>query len=352
MSCLSLWFDNLAKSLVEKTFPLGYRTATPASGPRLSIPLAMLERQRMEKVTRLKTYYGLSLVVIFWGSSFVATKIALKELNPATIISLRYGMGLLVLIIANLRKGFRPVHRGTLPKLALLGFLGITFHAWLQATGLKTVAATVTAWVVATIPVFVALLGWIILGEKLTVLRLVGIVLAASGAVVVVSGGDPTALFLGRVGSVGDILIGISALNWAFFTVFSKHVLGTEAHPRSETHTEQLTPVRMMLYVMAFGWLFSLPGMILDNGMLALQTLSAEGWSALVFLGVACSGLAYLFWYDALNRIAATQAGVFLYFEPLVTAVVAGPILGEAMSGVIALGGAAILIGVWLVNKR
>jgi drug/metabolite transporter (DMT)-like permease len=303
-------------------------------------------------VRRFNTYCGLALAVIFWGSSFVATKIVLRELNPATIITARFGMGVLVLTIASHRKSLRPIRRQTLLQLALLGFMGITFHAWLQATGLKTVDATVTAWVVATIPVFVALLGWIILGERLNLLKVVGIALAALGAVIVVSGGDLTALFSGQVGSLGDILIGISALNWAFFTVFSKHVLKTEADHRSEAQIEQLSPIRMMLCVMAFGLLFSLPGMILDKGWYSLQTLSTQGWWALTFLGVACSGLAYLFWYHALDRVEATQVGVFLYFEPLVTAVVAWPILGEALSGVIALGGTAIMLGVWLVNQR
>jgi drug/metabolite transporter (DMT)-like permease len=279
----------------------------------------------------------------------VATKIVLRELNPTTIITVRFGMGVLILTAANLRVGFRPLHLGVMPKLALLGFLGITLHAWLQATGLKTVAATVTAWVIATIPVFVALLGWAFLGERLSLLRIGGIILAALGALTVVSGGDIRALLAGRVGSVGDILIVISAVNWAIFTVLSKHVLKSIAdHPKGI----ESNPIRIMLYVMAFGWFFSLPGMILDNGWVALGALSSQGWWALIFLGVACSGLAYLFWYEALNRITATQAGVFLYFEPLVTAVVAWLILGEAFTGVIAFGGAAILFGVWLVNQR
>jgi len=292
------------------------------------------------------------MAVIFWGSSFVATKIVLRELNPTTIIPIRFGMGLLILTVANRRGNFRPIDLKAMPMLALLGFLGITLHAWLQATGLKTVAATVTAWVIATIPVFVALLGWAFLGERLSLLRLGGIVLAASGAVTVVSGGDLRALLAGRVGTVGDILIGISALNWALFTVLSKRVLRSDAHRPTGGGTGQGHAIQMMLYVMAFGWIFSLPGMILDKGWLALQTLSSQGWWALVFLGIACSGLASLFWYEALDRIAATQAGVFLYFEPLVTAVVAWPTLGEAITGVIALGGAAILLGVWLVNQR
>lgn len=301
---------------------------------------------------RFKSYYGVTLAVIFWGSSFVATKIVLRELNPTTIIPVRFGMGVLILTAANLRKSFRPIRLEAMPKLALLGFLGITLHSWLQATGLQTVAATVTAWVIATIPVFVAILGWAILGERLSLLRFGGIALAASGAVIVVSGGDIRALLAGRVGTVGDILIGISALNWAIFTVLSKRVLRSEAHHLSEGEPGQGGAIRMMLYVMAFGWIFSLPGMIFDKGWLELQTLSPQGWWALVFLGVACSGLAYLFWYEALDRIAATQAGVFLYFEPLVTAVVAWPLLGEVMTSVVAFGGAAILFGVWLVNLR
>jgi drug/metabolite transporter (DMT)-like permease len=301
---------------------------------------------------KFQSYYAVTLAVIFWGSSFVATKIVLRELNPTTIIPVRFGMGVLVLTAANLRKSFRPIRLEAMPKMALLGFLGITFHAWLQATGLKTVAATVTAWVIATIPVFVALLGWAFLGERLSILRLGGIVLAAAGAIIVVSGGDLRALITGRVGSVGDILIGISALNWAFFTVLSKRVLRSEAHHLMAGGTGQGAPIRMMLYVMFFGWIFSLPGIVLDKGWLALVALSPQGWLALSFLGIACSGLAYLFWYEALDRITATQTGVFLYFEPLVTAVVAWPILGEAITGVIALGGAAILLGVWLVNQR
>ena len=71
----------------------------------------------------------------------------------------------------------------------------------------------------------------------------------------------------------------------------------------------------------------------------------------MVFLGVAASGLAYLFWYGALGVVDATEAGAFLYLEPLVTAVVAGPVLGERTTLVTALGGIAILLGVWLVGS-
>jgi drug/metabolite transporter (DMT)-like permease len=107
----------------------------------------------------------------------------------------------------------------------------------------------------------------------------------------------------------------------------------------------------MMLYVMGFGWAFSLLWLGATGGAEAILHLSVDGWWAMAFLGIGCSGLAYLFWYDALDRIDATQAGVFLYFGPLVTALLAWPMLGEAISGPMLAGGAAILVGVWMVNR-
>ena len=72
---------------------------------------------------------------------------------------------------------------------------------------------------------------------------------------------------------------------------------------------------------------------------------------AVAFLGVFCSGLAYIAWYDALKVLTTAQTGVFLYLEPLVAVVVAFFILGEAITPGSVLGGAVILLGVWLVNR-
>ena len=292
---------------------------------------------------RAAAYIGLGLTVAFWGASFVAIKVLLRELGPAPITVLRFGVGLAFLAAVSAgRRQLQLPTRGEWPWLALLGFSGITLHQWLQATGLQTASATVTSWIVASIPVFVALLGWLVLRERLGLWRVAGIVLAAAGVSLIVSNGDLRGLLAGTAGTPGDILIGLSAINWAIFTILSKRLM--------ERGTA-LQPVAMMLYVMGFGWLFSLVWMGFAGGGEAILRLSADGWWAMAFLGIACSGLAYLFWYDALDRIDATQAGVFLYFGPLVTAALAWPVLGEPVSGAMLAGGAAILLGVWMVNR-
>jgi drug/metabolite transporter (DMT)-like permease len=72
----------------------------------------------------------------------------------------------------------------------------------------------------------------------------------------------------------------------------------------------------------------------------------------LLFLGILCSGFAYVFWYDALKALSASQVGSFLYIEPLVAVVVAALLLQEPLFIAAFIGGALILAGVWLVNRR
>ena len=78
----------------------------------------------------------------------------------------------------------------------------------------------------------------------------------------------------------------------------------------------------MMFYVMAFGWLFSSGLFVAGRGWETIHNIAADGWLATGFLGVFCSGIAYIFWYDALKVLPVAQVGMFLYIEPIVTVIV------------------------------
>lgn len=289
---------------------------------------------------RLTALAKVTFTVLAWGASFIATKVVLRDVSPVTVVWLRFAMGVAILGLAVAwRKQFTLPGRGDLAYFALLGFIGITFHQWLQSTGLLTAQASTTAWIVATTPVFMALLGWLVLKERLGWVKAGGIALAALGVLLVVSKGDWSALSSGRFGTGGDFLILVSAPNWAVFSVVSRRGLGS--HPAA----------RMMFYVMGFGWLFTSALLFAGPGLSEIGRLSREGWLALGFLGIVCSGLAYIFWYDALQVVPASQVGAFLYLEPLVAVVVASLVLDEPLLLASLIGGGIILAGVWLVNR-
>ena len=285
-------------------------------------------------------YFEVLLAVVAWGGSFVATKIALQQVSPVTVVWLRFGIGLVILGLAVLlRRQFAPPRRKDLAYLALVGFIGITFHQWLQSTGLQTAQATTTAWIVATTPVFMALLGWLVLREKLVWWQMLGIGLATLGVLMVVTQGDLQQLRRGQIGTWGDLLILISAPNWAVFSVLSRR--GLRTYPAT----------LLIFYVMGFGWLFTSILFFSGPGLDQITQLNRVGWAAIVFLGVACSGLAYLFWYDALDNLPIAQAGSFVYLEPFITVLLAAILLNEPLLWSSLAGGGMILVGVTLVQK-
>jgi drug/metabolite transporter (DMT)-like permease len=296
-----------------------------------------MNNQRRRFIALLKAAFA----VVVWGASFIATKLALRELAPVVVIWLRFGIGLVVLgwFVARRKELALPAVR-ELGFFAFLGFLGITFHQWLQVTGLVTAQATTTAWIITTIPIFIAILGRFMLREKLGWDRIGGIFLATLGVLLVVSHGDLQSVLLGRFGTHGDFLVLISAVNWAVFSVLSRKAL--KNHPA----------IQMLFYVMVFGWIFTTIWLTSTQHFAEILSLSFQGWSSIFFLGILCTGIAYIFWFDALKELSASQVGSFLYIEPLVAVVVAGLVLQEPLFLAAFLGGVLILAGVWLVNRR
>ena len=80
--------------------------------------------------------------------------------------------------------------------------------------------------------------------------------------------------------------------------------------------------------------------------------LDKSGWYSVIFLGVFCSAIAYVFWYDALKKLPASEVGAFLYLNPIVAVAVATFFLDEPISFSTLVGGGLVLIGVGIVDYR
>ena len=291
---------------------------------------------KQNRIAILKALFAITV----WGASFVATKISLQYIVPTALVWIRFAMGVTILGLAvGLSKQFSLPQGKDWGYFAVLGFLGITLHQWLQSTGLVTAQATTTGWIIASTPIFMALLGVIILKEHLVWYQIAGIILAAFGVLLVVTKGDLATVTTGKFGAPGDFLVLISAPNWAVFSALSRSGL------------KKFPSTLMMFYVMSFGWLFTSILFLFSSGIRQIPLIPWDGWIAITFLGVFCSGIAYVFWYDALKVLPVAQTGAFLYLEPLITVIVAALVLKEALLLATLVGGITILIGVWLVNR-
>lgn len=291
--------------------------------------------------TKLLPYLEALFAVIVWGGSFIATKIAVGQISPVAVVWIRFAMGIpLILLAVALRKQFAFPKGNEWLYFTLLGFLGITFHQWLQSNGLRTAQATTTAWIVSTSPAFIAILGWLVLKEKLNLLQSFGIVLAMFGVLAVVSKGDLSTIAIGKFGTYGDFLILISSVNWAVFSILSRR--GLKDHPST----------MMTFWVMTIGWLITSVAFLAGRSYMEIPLLDLRGWMAMIYLGIFTTGFAYIAWFDALSQLPAAQTGAFLFIEPLTSMVVASVVLNEQITLVSVFGGVVILIGIWLVNRN
>ena len=281
------------------------------------------------------------VTVAFWGISFVATKIALRELSPIEILTVRFGLGSIFLwLLLLLKKKSLVPARGILPILALLGFQGIFFHNWLQAVGLRLTTAMNSGILIATSPIFIGILSYIFFGERFNFLRITGMIIGFSGVLILITGGELSLLISGPRGYLGDILILLSAVNWAAYSILGKKV------------SLRSSPLTNISYIMLFGWMSLLPFSLRWRTFSHIEALSCQGWLWVAFLGVFCSGVGYFLWYEAMARREAAKIGAYLYLEPFFTVIAALIILAEPLSLAIFLGGGLILLGVFMAAGK
>jgi drug/metabolite transporter (DMT)-like permease len=281
--------------------------------------------------------------VIFWGFSFIATKVALREVDPFTLLTLRFGIGGLLLLGFQLQEDKRFLRTFSAKDwflIFLLAIAGMSGHTLLQAFGLLYTTAINTGWIVAVIPIFITISACLFLKEAITVRTVIGIIIGFFGVFLVISKGV-FSFSLFRFGStLGDFLVLTSALTWTAFTVGGRGFLSRFRAPAA------ITPI------MIVGCLTTFPFTFLKWQWNILLHLSLSAWMGILFLGVFCSGLGYLFWYSALEKDDLNLVGMYLYLEPLVTLIGAYLLLNEEVQWVSLMGGGMILFGVYLATKR
>ena len=282
------------------------------------------------------------VAITMWGISFVATKAVLSELAPIELIFGRVVMGAAVLLgLLAARKERLPVAPRAWADLALLGLVGVAGHLLLQAWALTMTSAVNTGWLIGLIPIWSAGLAALFLGERWNARQGWGFVLGFAGALLVVTRGRVDASTLALPSTKGDLLVLVSTVNWAVYTILGRKILPRLGGARIATAGAFVAGALMLA-----------PVFFLTSELSTFQRLSATGWVSLLFLGIGCSGLGYLLWYGALERLEAGQVAVFLYLEPLVTLAAAAWWLDEPIGAITVLGGLVVLAGVSLVQRR
>lgn len=243
----------------------------------------------------------------------------------------------LLLIIAIFQKRDFSINLKSHGYILILAIIAV-FHLWIQVTGLKFTTASNTGWIIGTAPIFMALLGLIFFKEKLKALKIIGIVIATFGLLLLVGKGNLTNIDL--IENKGDLLVLSSAFTWGIYSMVNKKI------------SLSYSPLMTILYLFIMMAIIIIPFTIGDSSIKSVITLSSIGWISILFLGLLCSGVSYVIWAYALREMESAKVGAYLYFEPFVTVVTAWIFLKEDITLLMILSGMIITFGVFLVNKE
>jgi drug/metabolite transporter (DMT)-like permease len=280
---------------------------------------------------------SLLLAVFFLGTNPVAVKVAVAEFPPLPFVTMRFTLaGLLLLALVALLEPAegRPTRRDLLP-LAGVGLVGVGANNVAFTLGVSMTTASETALIYAAVPIWGILLGLALGLERPTPWGILGVCLAFLGVAVVVYGG-----LTGSTSLLGNLLIVVATVCWGAYAVLSLPLL------------RRYSPLVVASYTMLFGGLgalpFALPG-FLDAGW---AESSGEAWEALAYSTLLVAAFGFWAWQRGVSQVGANRVLIYQYLITLVGVAAGVLLLGESLTANKVLGGAVILLGVYLARRR
>lgn len=288
-----------------------------------------------------KEYYlallFLILAVIFWGYSFISTKMVLKVYGPASIAFFRQVIAAVALIIwLGAARGFTRVSRRDWLPLTVSAFLGIVLYFLFENTGMLYTTASNASLIVAAVPIFTMFTETFFFKLKITWKMIACLLLSIAGVYLVISINGKLDFSSARF--KGNLMVVGAMVCWVFYTIVNKKL--SEKYP-----SLMMTMLQSCISVVLF-----VPWIIKDIPRWQWPSWGIAG--NLVYLGVFCSAMSYFFYIYAIKRLGATIGAAFLNLIPVVTVISGFLVLQEGLAVIQIIGMALIMFSLYQISAK
>ncbi|OGB61392.1 MAG: hypothetical protein A2Y94_07985 [Caldithrix sp. RBG_13_44_9] len=283
--------------------------------------------------------FKLILTAIFWGGTFIAGRIVTREMEPFTAAFLRFAIASIFLlgITWKIEGKFPGISWQSFILLTLLGLSGIAAYNFFFFSGLKTIPAGRAAVIIANNPILISILSVLIFKEKITLIRVAGILCSVSGAVIAISRGNLQDLS-GQLG-IGELYIFMCVLSWVTYSLLGKTVMG------------KVSPLISVTYSSLIGTILLIIPSVREGLAEKIFLFSGESWLGVIYLGFFGTVLGFLWYYQGIKSIGPMKASIFINFVPISALFLSYFLLQEPLNITLFFGTAMVVGGVYLTNK-
>lgn len=275
--------------------------------------------------------------ILIWGTTFIASTIALRTLSPNELLVLRMGIALAALLLASRQKLVLSERRH---ELYLLGaaLCGVVLYFLFENIALTYTNSANCSVIISTAPFFVAIATRLFIGEeRLNRAFFLGFVIAITGVGLVSFAGQTL-----HLNPLGDGLCILAAIAWAFYSVFIRKLDGHGYNTLLITRRIFLYGLLMMAPLTAvFGFSVTWAD-VLNPGTLV----------SVLFLGLVASALCFVTWNTAVRLIGPMKTSAYIYLTPGVTIVFAWLILNDPIHPLAIVGAVLTLVGLAISQRR
>jgi len=282
------------------------------------------------------TLIGMSFV---WGINFSVVKTALTDLSPLSFDSIRFGLAsLFILTLLWVLERDLSFRREDIGRLFLLGLIGNTIYQLLFINGIFLTTAGNSSLILATTPIFVALLSSVLGVERVERRVWYSVMLSFIGILLIVQGAGRT-ITLTDQSWIGDLLILAGTICWSAYTVLSKPLL------------QRYTPLKLTAWTMVMGTpllvLVSIPSLKEQNW----GSVSLQGWLGLIYSFCFAIAIGYVVWYTGVSRIGSAKTALYENLITVIALAVAWLFLSERMTLLQIIGAVLVLTSLYLARR-
>lgn len=285
---------------------------------------------------KIKGAIYLSLAAGIWGGMYVVSKYVLDYVPPLTLVVLRFIIAAAVLGAIFKIKGYPAVARSDIKLMACLGLIGYTVSIGAQFAGTWLSSAHMGAVITSASPAFIVLFGVILLKEKITVNKILSLLVASVGVAVVIGFGTGD---VNHGSLAGNLFLVLAAVSWALYSVLGKIA------------TKKYNSLTVTLYAAVFGVIFTIPFALWELTKLPVDPFANHlVWLGILYVGVVSTAGAFYFWNKGFELMDASSAAVFFFVQPVLGSLLGWLVLGEVLESNFFVGGALILLGVAITS--